>query len=523
MSKTSEWKLYLFGSKTKPHSLWLKAGAKGTGRMDLKEKNLTRAVVRGVDLTKARFVKCDFSDSFITSTDFVKTEITKCIWNNALIGSTDFDRSVIEKCNFIDTYFNTAHFIETKIQGGDWTRSDLDKSTWTGAVVKNVCFQRVNLWRSLLQESHFINCDFRNGNLMSVKADNAVFKNCDFRGAYLRSFRFKNTKFINCGFYGCVGNPKLEGDCILIEPDLSEAFDGTGIVETEQLLEQWKSHNGQSQPEVAISLADAPQWLSHISREHRANHVDWVDAGLKGSGKLDLEGKNLSQAFAYRAYLRAARFINCDFTASDLRRSQVQLAEFIGCTFNDALLMHLEGRQELYLDVETTKVIFKDCMAKSAHFNRSELWKAEFIGGNWDGSFFNNCVWTLAEFENVSFENTDWRGAELNTVKFINCNFRGALFDEAIIKAAKFINCDFRGTDFGFPTGTRVFMERCGFYGASGMFFDIQPLDNDEMRIADADLSPNFDGSLAIESLERMQNLSDLFKQHGANQPISAK
>ena len=497
------------------HRNWLKAGGKGAGRMDLFEKNLTKAFLQGENFTKAKFVRCDWSNSRVSSSNFVEAEITECTWNNSLLYSDNFDRALIERCDFVDTYFGITHFIETKIKGGDWTRSDLDKSTWTDAVVENACFRRVNLWRSKLQGAHFVNCNFREGNLMSVRADNAVFENCDFRGVYLRSFRFNNTKFINCGFHGCIGNPKFEGDCILIEPDLSEAFDGTQIVEPEQLLEQWRAHSGQSQPETVISL-DSPQWLDYISRERRAEQADWASGGMKGSLPMDVSGKDLSGAFAYRAYFRAARFTDCDFTASDLRRTMVQQAEFVRCKFDDALLEYVEGRQETSLNVETTKVTFKDCIAKGAYFNRSELWIAEFTGGNWDGSFFNNCMWTLAEFDNVSFENTDWRGAKLDGVKFINCNFKNARFEKAELIAAKFYGCDFRGADFGNSTGgQRVKLEQCGFSGATGMLFDVKPLDEydtqsaDEgkVRIVNADLSPNFDGSLVFESLAQAQDL----------------
>ena len=55
-----------------------------------------------------------------------------------------------------------------------------------------------------------------------------------------------------------------------------------------------------------------------------------------------------------------------------------------------------------------------------------------------------------------------------------------------------------------------VAMKQCAFYNTKGVVFDIEPLKEKEMRVIDADLSANFDGSLFFESLERTQ---DLFKQ----------
>ena len=503
----SQWKLYFTSKAEIAHRNWLKAGGEGTGRIDLEGKYLARANFHGINFTKARFARCDWSDSNISGT-FAEAEITECIWNNSLLHGVHFDRALIENCNFVDVYLGIAHFIEAKIKGGNWSRCDLDKSTWTDAVVKDACFERVNFSEARFYGNHFINCDLRNANFESATLRGAVFENCDFRGAYLCDFVFEKVTFINCGFHGCTGIPAFEGQYTFISPDLSPDFDGKGIIELEELLEQWKS----KAPLSLRRTVNHPQWLDYIFRENEDAQVDWVYEGMKGSPPMDVKEKNLSRAFAYQAYFRAARFTECDFTASDLRRTMVQQAEFIGCKFDDALLMYLEGRQETSLDVETTKVIFKNCTAQGAYFNRSELWVAEFTGGNWNGSFFNNCIWTLVEFKNVSFENTDWRVAKLDGVKFFNCNFRNALFDRADIKATQFINCDFRNTDFGFVDADKVTMKQCAFYGAKGMVFDIEPLAEDEMRVIDADMSSDFDGSLVFEPLKRTQ---DLFNRIG--------
>ena len=505
ISKTTQWKVCFTDRITMAHRRWFEGGKVGEGRIELEEKNLTRATLIK-NLTGARFARCNWSNSIVYS-NLTEAEITECIWNNSLLNGIRFDRASIENCTFIDSYLGTAHFIEAKVKGGDWRRCDLNKSTWTDAVVENVCFKRANFGEAKFHGSRFVNCDLRGANFESATLRGAVFENCDFRGAYLDDFVFEKVTFINCGFHGCIGIPAFEGEHTFISPDLSAAFDGTGIAEPEQLLEQWQSQDTQSQLEITLSPANSPQWLNYLSRENRAKQVRWVSAGMNGSPPMDVQGKEIMGAFAYRAYFRAARFTDCDFTASDLRRSQVQQAEFINCTFNDALLMYLEGTQKTSLDVETTKVIFQDCTARGAYLNRSEFWVAEFAGGNWDGSFFNNCIWTLAECHNVSFENTDWRNAKLDTVKFVNCNFRNALFDEAIIRSIEFINCDFRGADFGFTNGNRVVMDGCGFCNAEGMLFDIESLKDGEARVKSADLSSNFDGSLVFESLAKTEDL----------------
>lgn len=64
--------------------------------------------------------------------------------------------------------------------------------------------------------------------------------NCGCKTAInLGEFIAKNTIFYNCGFYNCTGIPKIEGECEFVEPDLSEAFDGSGVINEEKLLKLW--------------------------------------------------------------------------------------------------------------------------------------------------------------------------------------------------------------------------------------------------------------------------------------------
>ena len=55
----------------------------------------------------------------------------------------------------------------------------------------------------------------------------------------LEEFTIKNTKFYKCGFYNCKGTLKIEGKCEFIEPDLSEEFDVSKIVNEDKILTPW--------------------------------------------------------------------------------------------------------------------------------------------------------------------------------------------------------------------------------------------------------------------------------------------
>lgn len=71
----------------------------------------------------------------------------------------------------------------------------------------------------------------------NIEAYGAVFYKCNFRNCNLDGAKVENTVFEKCGFYNCRGTvwdyatgetPKSQ----VIEPDLSEIFDGSGIIET---------------------------------------------------------------------------------------------------------------------------------------------------------------------------------------------------------------------------------------------------------------------------------------------------
>jgi hypothetical protein len=56
----------------------------------------------------------------------------------------------------------------------------------------------------------------------------------------INDFVFKNTLFYKCGFYGCKNAPTLEGDCKVIDADISEDFDGSKIISSDTLFQNWK-------------------------------------------------------------------------------------------------------------------------------------------------------------------------------------------------------------------------------------------------------------------------------------------
>lgn len=493
----------LSDSQQEIHRRWFEGGCTGDGRIDVEAINLTDAVIPGAYLRGARFVQCNLTNSNLRTSNLRDAEIIECILDDSLLFSARFDRAIIKNCRIVAAYFELTDFIETKVQGGDWSKTDLDNSTWTGALVENVCFQQVNFWRSRLHSARFVNCDFRGASLRAAKTDNAIFERCDFRGAYLESFQFKNVVFKQCGFYGCVGTPRLEEGCQMIEPDLSAEFDQTGVVSSKQLFTLWGLSDTNSKPKPVIGIDQSPEWLEYLRSEKRGEQVRWVDQGRSGPRPMEVFGKNLSFAFVYEGYLSQSRFFGCNFTSADLRLVDMQEAQLSECIFDSALLMGLQGQKSQW----------HSCRGNGAILNRSELQEATLISGDWSGSQFHNCMWYYVRVENVCFRNTSWRKADLEGSVFINCDFRDTQWREVEAAKVVFEGCDFRGSDLEMLIMDQTTFSKCCFYNCRGTpFYD--HLSDETSSIIEPDLSENFDGTNVVD----FQDIDQFFELLTARQ-----
>jgi uncharacterized protein YjbI with pentapeptide repeats len=467
---------------------WFDGGRTGFGRIDAQGLNLSKVVVPSADLQGARFVLCDFTGSNLGGASLRDTEIVECVWDDSLFESARFNRSLIKDCKSIASYMGDVHFIEAKVQGGDWSNTDLYKSTWTGAVVENVCFQRANFEWTRLHGTRFIGCDFRRASLGVAEADDAVFERCDFRGAYLGGLKLKNTTFNNCAFYGCISAPRHKGDCQIIEPDISANFDGTEVIEGKQLLQMWGLDKGKPEDGAAIALSNPPQWLEETFFKKQGEQRRWIDGERVGEPPLVIEDKNYSGTFAYEGFFKAGRLTRCDLSDSDLRLAKMQEAQLHNCRLDNSLLMGLQG-QEAH---------FVNCQIRNAILNRSEFADAVISGGDWSGSQFRTCMWYDARVENVSFCGTNWFDGDLEGARFVGCDFRDA--DLTFVNATKavFDRCDFRGANLDRLTMWETMFVNCGFYGCQNPP-SYDSISDEVSRIIAPDLSENFDGTKIVE------------------------
>jgi uncharacterized protein YjbI with pentapeptide repeats len=407
----------------------------------------------------------------------------ECVFEDAALSLAKLDNAVIKNCQFVRAYLNVTHFIAAQVQGGDWKQVDLHNSTWTDAQVQDVCFQQACFSQARLHNARFVNCDFTLVDIKGAVAHDTVFERCDFRYVNFQNLQLKNTLFSQCGFYGCIGTPLVEGEYKVISPDLSENFDGTVIVEPEQISQLWGLGTTSQQP---------PEWMAYVSRSRQHEHFLWVDAGRTGDGRIDIEGKNLNRPFLNEAYLKWARFVGCHFILADLRRARVMAAEFINCTFDSALLMSLQAE----------KAHFQDCQAIGTCLNDSDLRGATISGGDWTGATFRHSMWSEAVVENVCFRNTIWKFANCPKTRFISCNFTGADLEEIEAGSCVFEGCDFRGANLrGMGLAGKTIFKDCRFYNCRGIVRDFAKNPIYKSQVIAPDLSESGDGTGVVETI----------------------
>lgn len=228
-------------SKTREHRLWVERGFTGEGRII--EENLSLSLPEyfgGNELSRIRLVNCSIRNSHIGSSSFNEAELVNCDWSNCDLSDNEFNNAIIQNCTFYNTEYSSCKFTKAQIEGGDWSSGKFDSPYFTKAKITEVNLANSLIRKALLHKTEIKNCNFQNTDLAFSVAYFAVWENCDFRGVSFENFQFKNTILKNCGFYNCGGVPQSIEGIKIINPDLSENFDGNNIVDQQTIIEQWQ-------------------------------------------------------------------------------------------------------------------------------------------------------------------------------------------------------------------------------------------------------------------------------------------
>lgn len=158
-----------------------------------------------------------YEDIAIKDFDFSKFDL-----NNSTFLGVLFDN-----CNFSSVYLSGSHFGGSKFTHCEFNKNTLKKANWSYVKIQNthvygldafrVDFFNADITDSIIEESSFFKCMFVNSSENAV-IKNVIFKKCNLERVNFQKCAFTNTVFEDCKLKNSCFDSDLKGvlfkDCI---------------------------------------------------------------------------------------------------------------------------------------------------------------------------------------------------------------------------------------------------------------------------------------------------------------------
>lgn len=118
----------------------------------------------GCDFSEAsfinvQFVDCDFSNSNFSDAYFKCCSFRKCKAVGADFYGSRINHVTFSECNFMGTGFDAAYMSFVKMENMDFTEAGFSKCRFANFWADNVCFCKVNFFKTSLKDIDFSTCD----------------------------------------------------------------------------------------------------------------------------------------------------------------------------------------------------------------------------------------------------------------------------------------------------------------------------------------------------------------------------
>lgn len=241
-----DWLIELDDTARTAHERWVRGGFRGEGRLVREDVDLSDAPMGGRTWDSARFVRCDMRRLRASLARFRGTELVACDLSESTLGGATLDGALLVDCNLSGAAGSGVYFVEAELERCQLDGVWMERSRWTDARITGASLRGADLSVSTLSGVRFVDCDLRGAKLgwdpewanLAI-ADGARFERCDLRGADVAGLRLSNTIFDGCAFHGLTGLPRIEGPIDIRAADLSEAFDGSVIGSTADVMAMW--------------------------------------------------------------------------------------------------------------------------------------------------------------------------------------------------------------------------------------------------------------------------------------------
>lgn len=118
----------------------------------------------GCDFSEAsfinvQFIDCDFSNSNFSDAYFKCCSFRKCKAVGADFYGSRINHVTFSECNFMGTGFDAAYMSFVKMENVDFTEAGFSKCRFANFWADNVCFCKVNFFKTSLKDIDFSTCD----------------------------------------------------------------------------------------------------------------------------------------------------------------------------------------------------------------------------------------------------------------------------------------------------------------------------------------------------------------------------
>lgn len=203
------------------HAGYVRAGAKGPGRLALLDRKLVGESYKCVDLTFVEMRRCDCTRIDLSEARLERALLEDDTFALALLRETVLVNATIRGGTWTKLDGSTARFNEARIDGADMSRSELEASLWCDANVANAKFDGSHFGNAVFDRATFQRCSFVAASFAMFSKSpeptsaEARFVDCDLRDTDWKKRDLRGTTFVRCNFAGAHGKPTATDGLVL--------------------------------------------------------------------------------------------------------------------------------------------------------------------------------------------------------------------------------------------------------------------------------------------------------------------
>ncbi len=192
---------------------------------------------------------------------------------------------------------------------------------------------------------------------------------------------------------------------------------------------------------ISPAFADIYEWEYVDPADPSAGRVESTTpcpdgVGVDAASGVNLDDRNLTQAYLVGAHLHYASLLRVDFTRADLTNADISTTAIKDNIFTDAIIngARLPGTGNNGYGL-TPEMIYS-----TASYQQGDLTGISF-GGQW----LHGQTW---DFSGQNLSSASFAGTDMYGVDFSNANLSGASFREANLNTGSLVGADLTGANF---------------------------------------------------------------------------